>query len=555
MLSQPETGALTVARMLKRAGVRVIFSLSGNQIMPLYDACFEEELRIVHVRHEGAAVYMADAYAQITGELGVALLTAGPGFANGVGALMTARAAESPVLLLSGDSPRAQDGSGAFQELDQCAVARPLVKQSHRAAGPDGLGQEVAGMIATARGGRPGPVHLALPFDSLTACASHGGSAEVPARAFTPAAQPLAADAAREVADLIAGAERPLIVTGPQLSRSRTGDLPERLESATGAPVICMESPRGLRDPALGALGAVASRADLVVLLGKAADFTTAFLAVEPWDVSARFVVIDPEAAMLTRARARLNGRLSADAQADSPAAAEALIATARPRDGAGWRKETGALLAERSLDAATAQVERINPIALCGKVQARLEAEPDAILCIDGGEFGQWAQAFCTARWRVINGVAGGIGGTLPAAIAARIACPDAPVYAMMGDGTAGFHLSELETAAREAAGITVVIGNDDRWNAEHQIQRAQYGPDRLIGCGLSVCARYDAVASAFGGFGARVEEESALGGALTEAAAAAAQGRPACVNVAIAGLAAPVFTARGEDAAAPVH
>ncbi|PQO23510.1 thiamine pyrophosphate-binding protein, partial [Rhodobacteraceae bacterium WD3A24] len=346
MISQPETGALTVARTLKRAGVRAIFSLSGNQIMPLYDACFEEGLRIVHVRHEGAAVYMADAYAQITGELGVALLTAGPGFANGLGALMTARAAESPVLLLSGDSPRGQDGLGAFQELDQCAAAGPLVKQSHRAAGPEGLGQAVAGAIAAARGGRPGPVHLALPFDSLTARTPRGEAAQVPAGAFAPAAQSLAPDAARQVADLIAGAERPLIVTGPQLSRSRAGDLPERLEAATGAPVICMESPRGLRDPALGALGAVAARSDLVVLLGKAADFTTAFLAVEPWDASARFVVIDPEAAMLSRARARLNGRLSAAAQADAPAAAEALIAAARPRDGAAWRDETGALLA-----------------------------------------------------------------------------------------------------------------------------------------------------------------------------------------------------------------
>ncbi|PQO23277.1 acetolactate synthase, partial [Rhodobacteraceae bacterium WD3A24] len=107
----------------------------------------------------------------------------------------------------------------------------------------------------------------------------------------------------------------------------------------------------------------------------------------------------------------------------------------------------------------------------------------------------------------------------------------------------------------ARECAGITVVIGNDDRWNAEHQIQLASYGPDRLIGCALSDAARYDAVAEAFGGFGARVEDDAALPGVLSEAAAAAAQGRPSCVNVAIAGLPAPVFSARGEDAAAPVH
>ena len=122
-------GAELLVDTLLRAGVRRLFSLSGNQIMPVYDACIDADISIVHVRHESAAVHMADAWAQITGELGVALVTAGPGFGNALSALFSARHSESPVLLLSGDSPVAADGNGAFQEMPanrHCARPREV---------------------------------------------------------------------------------------------------------------------------------------------------------------------------------------------------------------------------------------------------------------------------------------------------------------------------------------------------------------------------------------------------------------------------------------------
>ena len=125
-------GAELLVDTLAQAGVRRIFSLSGNQIMPIYDACIDTGISIVHVRHESAAVHMADAWAQVTGEIGVALVTAGPGFGNALSALFSARHSESTVLLLSGDSPVGADGNGAFQELAQVDVARPLVKTSRR---------------------------------------------------------------------------------------------------------------------------------------------------------------------------------------------------------------------------------------------------------------------------------------------------------------------------------------------------------------------------------------------------------------------------------------
>jgi acetolactate synthase-1/2/3 large subunit len=125
-------GAKLVIEALEKAGVTKIFGLSGNQIMSLYDACIGTSIELVHVRQEAAASYMAEAWAQLTGEIGVALIAGGPAFCNGLGALYQVRASETPVILLTGDGPVSADGTGAFQELDQVAIAKPLVKASFR---------------------------------------------------------------------------------------------------------------------------------------------------------------------------------------------------------------------------------------------------------------------------------------------------------------------------------------------------------------------------------------------------------------------------------------
>ena len=182
-------GSQLVVRALARQGVTTVFSLSGNQIMPVYDACIDAGIRIVHVRHEAAAVFMADAWAQVTGGVGVALLTAGPGLANGVAPLMSALHAESPVLLLSGDAPLAEDGLGAFQELDQTGMTRPVTKAARRARSGAALAGEVDAAIALALAPRRGPVHLALPFDLLTADSGLAALPPLPPATDGPAAE------------------------------------------------------------------------------------------------------------------------------------------------------------------------------------------------------------------------------------------------------------------------------------------------------------------------------------------------------------------------------
>src|SRR5438067_609671 len=117
------TGADLLVRTLKAAGVEVVFTLSGNQILPIYDAGLDAGIRFIDVRHENDAVHLADAYARVTGRPAVCLVTAGPGHTNALTGLATAMLAESPVLLLSGGSELARAGQGAFQELDQVAMA------------------------------------------------------------------------------------------------------------------------------------------------------------------------------------------------------------------------------------------------------------------------------------------------------------------------------------------------------------------------------------------------------------------------------------------------
>src|SRR5947209_15926796 len=160
-------GADVVARSLSAAGARHLFTLSGNHIMPVFDAALDANLSLIHVRHEAAAVHMADAWGRLTGEPGIALVTGGPGHANAVGALYTALASESPLILISGHAPLDELGKGAFQEMAQAAVAAPLCKASWTAKSAQTLGQDIARAIREARSGRPGPVHVSVLNDVL----------------------------------------------------------------------------------------------------------------------------------------------------------------------------------------------------------------------------------------------------------------------------------------------------------------------------------------------------------------------------------------------------
>lgn len=531
-------GADLLVKTIAKAGVRTIFSLSGNQIMPVYDACIDAGIRIIHTRHEGATVFMADAWAQLTGEPGIALVTAAPGFGNALGALYTARASESPVVLLSGDSSIAQDGRGAFQEMDQVAASASFTKLSLRARSAATLGDDIARAIDVARCGRPGPVHLALPFDVVQADTGAGA----PPAVVSPAPEVVSPGDVDAIACALADAQRPVVLLGPAHSSTRAPGLAARLRDALQVPVIAMESPRGLNDPVLGRLSALLEKADLIVALGKRIDFTLAFGAGQKFGSGCRWIVVDAEDRELQRAAANLGERLTLSVRAAPLPVAQALIdGFASDRKRAGWLAESEAYLSARNYTAADAMGSNaITALSISRAVDEIIRGAPSSLLICDGGEFGQWAQAALPADNRLINGPAGAIGGGLCYAIGAKAALPEQTVIAMMGDGTIGFHFAEFETAVREKLPFVAVIGNDRRWNAEHQIQLRDFGADRLIGCDLSG-ARYDLAVAGLGGHGEYVTRADELHDALRRAVAS---GLPACVNVEMEGLAAPIVS-----------
>jgi acetolactate synthase-1/2/3 large subunit len=494
-MKSPLRGADLLARSLAAAGARHLFALSGNHVMPVFDAALDAKLSIVHVRHEAAAVHMADAWGRLTGEPGIALVTGGPGHANAVGALYTALASESPMVLISGHAPLNELGKGAFQEMDQAAMAAPVTKLAFLARSADTLADDVVRAWREASSGTPGPVHLSIPNDVLDATTD----AQVPvAHRFT------VPEDKRESAFSFGQARRPLIIAGPAAMRKKAS---QELEEATGIPVIGMESPRGANDPSLGRLGKVLAQADLVLLLGKRVDFTLKFG--KAFNPACRMVDLHAVEGISFRDKA--------------------------------WLEEVRAALRYRPPEWPSIRSKAqgpVHPVELCKEVQKLLDA-PDAVLVSDGGEFGQWAQACLGAPRRIINGPAGAIGSALPFAAAAKLACPDARVVAMLGDGTFGFHMAELDTAVRHRLNYVAVIGNDATWNAEYQIQLRAYGEDRATGCEL-LPTRYGAVASALAAHGKDVFTPAELQSALRRAAAA---GKPACVNVMIERLPAPRY------------
>jgi acetolactate synthase-1/2/3 large subunit len=530
------TGADVVVEALEAAGVRHLFSLSGNQILSLYDATVGRGLSILHTRHEAAAVHMADAWGRLTEEPGVALVTAGPGHCNAVSALYGALMAESPVVLLSGHAPTGQLGRGAFQEMDQAAVAAPVCKASWMAKDAERLGQDIAAALELARSGRPGPVHVSLPGDLLEAKVAAGGRAPA-ARPEAPRA-PAAAEIEQALA-LLAAARRPLILLGPAMARGPRRAAVARLGEATGVPALPMESPRGFNDPWLHLAAPLLGQADLLLLLGKKPDFVVRFAQPPAVAAGCRVIQVDAEAAALGAGAAL-------GIAADPAVVADQLAAAARGRTWShrAWGEEVARARASVPAEWAAARGSArtpIHPLRVCAALQPHLDR--GAILVADGGEFGQWVQAGCEAETRLINGPAGSIGSAIPMAVGARLCRPDRPVIAALGDGTFGFHAFELDTAARYRLPVVAVVGNDARWNAEYQLQLQHYGAGRAVGCELAP-SRYDRLAPALGAHGEHVERAEDLEPAL---ARALASGIPAVVNVTIEGLAAPTYT-RGQ-------
>ncbi|MBM3933531.1 MAG: thiamine pyrophosphate-binding protein [SAR202 cluster bacterium] len=542
-------GADVVIKTLKSLGVERIFALSGNQIMSLFDACIDAGVSIVHVRHEAAAMHMADGWGRLTGQPGVAMVTAGPGMANAVSAMYGAMMAESPCIILTGHASLAQLGKGAFQEMAQAEIASHVCKASWTAQSGPGLAEDMTRAFAIASAGRPGPVHISLPFDFLEKPVEGIKEPGPLPYNLMQSPGPLKEREAASILDALETARRPIMIAGPAMMRGRARDEVKSLSHRTRIPVAFMESPRGVNDPSLGGLAGVLQKADTVFVVGKKVDYTMRFGQPPAFAADASFIQLDAEEESIKQTKRQFAdaSRVAQAYAADPLKSTELLLKLAKERewDYGSWTEHTKAALAHRPPEWKALASPPTGPLyaaELCYAVQEFLTGEQDVFIS-DGGEFGQWAQACMTAPVRVINGIAGSIGSAIPLAIAARVAHPKSRIVIFLGDGTAGFHALEMDTALRYGLPFVAIVGNDAAWGAEYQIQLRSYGKGRLYECEL-LPTRYDKIATAMGCHGERVSTFADLRPALERAFDS---GLPSLLNVDIRRDAAPAAPSHG--------
>jgi acetolactate synthase-1/2/3 large subunit len=289
----------------------------------------------------------------------------------------------------------------------------------------------------------------------------------------------------------------------------------------------------------------VVKEADLIVLVGKALDFTVKWATGPGFAANVKLISIDPEGALVERAAREKGADLVLGCVADTVPAAEALLARAAAsgrKPDLSWLNDARAAMDRRpeawsGLKGASAG--RLHAAEVFRALRPVVERDPETLLICDGGEFAQWGQSLLPVNKRLINSVAGSIGASLPFAIAGRVHDRKAPVIAVLGDGTFGFHMAEFETAVRHGTPFVAIVGNDACWNAESQIQKRDYGADRMHGCEL-LPTRYDQVVAAMGGHGEMVDT---IGDLVPAVERALASGKPACVNVQVESIAAPVI------------
>ncbi|MCC7368132.1 MAG: thiamine pyrophosphate-binding protein [Chloroflexi bacterium] len=535
-------GAMLLARTLRASGAGPIFTLSGHQILPIYDAGIDEQLRFIDTRHENAAVHMADGWARLTGQCGVALVTAAPGFTNALTGVATAWMSESPVLLLSGGVETTNLGRGGFQEMDQLAMIRPIVKGAWMPRTAEEIPALVARAMRVALSGVPGPVHITLPYDVLHQSVDADAVRMPGAEQFGPLLQSALYSQFGQLESLLTLAERPTLIAGPSITRGQTGAGLRELSELTGLGVVVIDSPVGLAEPSLHGLGRALAESDLVILAARG-DFAINFLDEQTVRSGTKIVQIAPDAGSIGQSRAVDLGIV-----ADMPTILGHLAEFARlvtqtkeyPRRSAGWRAELDrrrAARQERTRALEVSDAVPVHPMRVTATVRDLLA--PGDCVALDGGDFVRWARwTFGGGPWELLtNGKLGALGPGLPLAMAATLARPGAKSVAFVGDGTFGFHAMEFDTAVRHNLPLVAIVGNDAGWATERHRQREVYGPDRLVAADL-LPTRYDRVAADLGAHGEHVERPEQLRPALERAFAS---GKPACINVQIASLRAP--------------
>jgi thiamine pyrophosphate-dependent acetolactate synthase large subunit-like protein len=521
-------GEQVIARCFQREDVDTIFFMMGGPTSGTAGACLDLGMKGIYVRHEQAAAMMAHAYARVTGKPGICITPSGPGTANALTGLANAWADATPIIAIGGSAPMRATTLEAFQEMDQVAFMKPVVKAAYRIDLAGRIPEYIAIAFREALDAKKGPVYLDLPGDILNAKLDDEklyfpANYRVESR---PAGDPVLV---RLAVEMLAAAERPIVVTGSGVLWSGAASELRDFVETTGIPFFTTPQGRGVvpedhQRSFPGARSMAFREADVVLVIGARANSMLSFLRPPRFSPTARFINVNLDGKEIGHNRGAQIGIIG-----DAKLALRQLTEEAAGRFNAGQETTWVAQLSakhrsnmERSAPLLHSDAVPIHPLRLCREVREVITR--DTILIVDGHEilnFARQSIPIYQPGCSINAGPHGCMGVGVPFGIGAKVAKPDAPVLVLSGDGAFGWNGMEMDTAIRHELPIVVVVSN----NAGFTSRKTGGTVGRELGW-----QRYDRMTEALGGYGEFVEKPADIRGAIERAFKS---GKPALVNV----------------------
>ena len=529
-------GGRALIRALEEEGVEVMFGLPGGAILPVYDPIIDSSIRHVLVRHEQGAGHMAEGYAQATGRPGVAMVTSGPAATNIVTPLCNAYLDSTPLVVVTGQVPLAAIGTDAFQECDTTGITMAVTKHNFLVTEAQDIPRTVKEAFHIATTGRPGPVLIDIPKDIVDpknprSAMEWTGDVEMDLPGYHPrtGVEQAAIEAA---ADLIRTAERPILYVGGGVLKARAAEVLRELVELSGIHVVTTLMARGAfpdgHDLCLGMPGmhgnftavTAMQEADLLVALGARFDDRVTG-RVDGFAPGAQIVHVDIDAAELGKVR-----RPDVAIQGDCRVAIEALVAALAGggvgnADRTAWRSRISGWQERFPLTyEPSAPGDRLKPQYVIEQLR---DATPEDTIVTSGvGQHQMWASQYWNFEhpytW-INSGGLGTMGFSIPAAIGAKVGCPDRMVWAVDGDGCFQMTAQELVTSTVENIPIKVALLNNSYLGMVRQWQDMFY-EERLSEVHLSQdVPDYKAWAESMGCVGMRVDSPEEVPAAIAKA------------------------------------
>ena len=530
------TGAQIIWECLVREGVTDVFGYPGGAILPAYDAMLDYPIRHVLVRHEQGAAHMADGYARASGKVGVAIATSGPGATNLVTGIATAMLDSSPIVCLTGQVGSRLLGSDAFQEIDITGVTLPITKHNYLVTHAEDIAPAIREAFLVARSGRPGPVLVDITKDAQQAACDFDWDAAAPRRSrLRPAHRPQPLLYQRAV-DLLARAERPLILAGHGILLSgavaQVRAFAERTQIPVALTLLGIGAFPASHPLNLGMMGMhgeawvnqAIQQADLLIALGmRFDDRVTGNL--KTYAPRARKIHVDIDAAEINK-----NVKVDAGIVGDLREVLDDLLPQIEPADRAEWLAHVAALKGD-------AAVRDIQSLPDAGHLYAAHVIHDlwratggNALVVTDVGQHQMWEAQYYrheAPRSLITSGGLGTMGFALPAAIGAKIARPDAEVWAIVGDGGFQMTMAELATAVQERVDFNIAVINNGYLGMVRQWQEFFYG--RRYAATPLLNPDFTKLAEAYGIRAVAVRSRAEVGPAV---AAARSSGGPALID-----------------------